>query len=161
MYLKRENKTENSSPTFTLMRMLIVKRLHILKDLRMSLVKYKWIRKVTIEIRKGNALAKWADKSKMSIKEFYNSSLRWETSLGITSRVSSFEKSILRLGRINKTTRNPVIGIIREILLWDKKFFSKLKYLVLISSQSSTESVVGRTNTILRSHKGTKIRYDV
>ena len=41
MYLERENKIENSSPTFTLMRMPIVKRLHVLKDLRMLLVKYE------------------------------------------------------------------------------------------------------------------------
>ena len=58
MYLERENKTENSSPTFTLMRMPIVKRLHVLKDLCMSLIKCEWIRKVTTEIRKGNALIK-------------------------------------------------------------------------------------------------------
>jgi len=50
MYLERENKTENSSPTFILMRMPIAKRLHVLKDC-------EWIRKVTTEIRKGNALA--------------------------------------------------------------------------------------------------------
>ena len=56
MYLERENKIENSSPTFTLMRMLIVKRLYVLEDLHMSLVKYEWIRKVTTEIRKSNAL---------------------------------------------------------------------------------------------------------
>ena len=39
MYLERENKTENSSPTFTLMRMAIAKILHVLENLRMSLVK--------------------------------------------------------------------------------------------------------------------------
>ena len=58
MYLERENKTENSSLTFTLMRMPITKRLHVLKDLCMLLVKCEWIRKVTAEIRKGNALMK-------------------------------------------------------------------------------------------------------
>jgi len=56
MYLERENKIENSGPTFTLIRMPIAKRLHVLKDLCMSLVKCEWIRKVTTEIRKGNAL---------------------------------------------------------------------------------------------------------
>ena len=56
MYLKRENKTENSSLTFTLMRILIAKRLYVLKDLHMSLVKCEWIRKVTTKIRKGNTL---------------------------------------------------------------------------------------------------------
>ena len=39
IYLKRENKIENSSPTFTLMRMAIAKILHVLENLRMSLVK--------------------------------------------------------------------------------------------------------------------------
>ena len=58
MYLERKNKTKNSSLTFTLMRMPIVKRLHVLKDLHMLLVKCEWIRKVTTEIRKGNAFMK-------------------------------------------------------------------------------------------------------
>jgi len=57
MYLERENKIENSSLTFTLMRMPIAKRLNVLKNLCMLLVKCEWIRKVTTEIRKGNALA--------------------------------------------------------------------------------------------------------
>jgi len=57
MYLERENKIENSSSIFIFMRMPIAKRLHVLKDLRMSLIKCEWIRKVTTEIRKGNALA--------------------------------------------------------------------------------------------------------
>ena len=39
MYLKRENKTENSSLTFTLMRMVITKILHVLENLRMLLIK--------------------------------------------------------------------------------------------------------------------------
>ena len=39
MYLKRENKTENSTLTFTFIRMLITKRLHVLKDWYMLLVK--------------------------------------------------------------------------------------------------------------------------
>ena len=56
MYLERENKIENSSPIFILMRMPIAKRLHVLKDLCMLLVKCEWIRKVTTEIRKGNVL---------------------------------------------------------------------------------------------------------
>jgi len=57
MYPERENKTENSSLTFTLMRMPIAKRLHVFKDLHMLLVKCEWIKKVTTEIRKGNTLA--------------------------------------------------------------------------------------------------------
>jgi len=57
MYLERENKIENSSLTFTLMRMPIAKRLHVLKDLCILLIKCEWIRKVTTKIRKGNALA--------------------------------------------------------------------------------------------------------
>jgi len=58
MYLERENKTVNSSPTFTFMRMAIAEILHILENLRMPLVKSEGIGKVTTEIRKGNALAK-------------------------------------------------------------------------------------------------------
>jgi len=57
MYLERENKKVDLSPTFTLMRMAIAEVLHILENLRMSLVKHEWIGKVTTEIRKGNALA--------------------------------------------------------------------------------------------------------
>ena len=117
MYLEKENKTENSSLTFILIRILITRRLHVLKDLHMSLIKCEWIRKITTEIRKSNALAEGVDKSKISIEEPHSGSLRWETSLGITSRVSNFEKSILRCGRINKTTGNPVVRIMREILL--------------------------------------------
>jgi len=58
MYLERENKTVNSSLTFTLMRMAIAEVLYILENLRMPLVKCEGIGKVTTEIRKGNALAK-------------------------------------------------------------------------------------------------------
>ena len=58
MYLERENKTVNSSPTFTLMRMAIAEVLHVLENLRMPLVKCEWIGKVTTEIRKSNALTK-------------------------------------------------------------------------------------------------------
>jgi len=57
MYLERENKTENSSPTFTLMRMPIAKRLHVLKDSCILLIKCEWIRKVTTKVKKDNALA--------------------------------------------------------------------------------------------------------
>ena len=39
MYLERENKTENSSPTFTLIRMAIAKILYVLENLHMLLVK--------------------------------------------------------------------------------------------------------------------------
>jgi len=56
MYLERENKTVNSSLTFTLMRMAITEVLHVLENLCMLLVKCEWIGKVTTEIRKGNAL---------------------------------------------------------------------------------------------------------
>jgi len=56
MYLERENKKVDSSLTFTLMRMAIAEVLHVLENLRMSLVKREWIGKVTTEIRKGNAL---------------------------------------------------------------------------------------------------------
>jgi len=58
MYLERENKIVNSSPTFTLMRMAIAEVLHVLENLHMLLVKCEWIGKVTTKIRKGNALAK-------------------------------------------------------------------------------------------------------
>ena len=161
MYLERENKIENSSSIFIFMRMPIAKRLHVLKDLRMSLIKCEWIRKVTTEIRKGNALAEWVDKREMSIEEPCSSNLRWETSLGIASRVSSFEKSVLRRSRINKTTGNPVVRIMRKILLWDKKFFSKLRHLVLISGQGGTVSVICRADAVPRSHKSIKTRHDV
>ena len=75
--------------------------------------------------------------------------------------MSNFEKSILRCGRINKTTGNPVVRIMREILLQDEEFFSKLRHLVLISGQGGTKSVMGRTDAVPRSHKGAKMRYDV
>ena len=58
MYLEKENKTVNSSPTFTLMRMAIAKVLHVLENLRMLLVKCEWIGKITTEIKKSNALTK-------------------------------------------------------------------------------------------------------
>ena len=58
MYLERENKTVNSSPTFTLMRMAIAEIVYILENLRMLLIKCERIGKVTTEIRKGNALMK-------------------------------------------------------------------------------------------------------
>jgi len=97
----------------------------------------------------------------MSIEEPRSGSLREETSLGIASRASSFEKSIPRLSKINKTTGNPVVRIIREILLQDEKFFGKLRHLVLISSQGGTESVMCRTNAVSRNYKGAKMRHDV
>jgi len=37
----------------------------------------------------------------------------------------------------------------REILLRDEEFLSKLRHLILISGQGGTESVVGRTDTVL------------
>ena len=76
MYLEKENKTENSSPTFILIRILITRRLHVLKDLHMSLIKCEWIRKITTEIRKSNVLAEGVDKSEMSIEEPHSGSLR-------------------------------------------------------------------------------------
>jgi len=68
MYLERENKRENSSPTFTLMRMVIAKVLHVLENLRMLLIKCEWIGKVTTEIRKGNALAEQTNKGEMGVE---------------------------------------------------------------------------------------------
>jgi len=67
----------------------------------------------------------------------------------------------MRLSRINKTTGNPAVRIMREILLQDEKFFGKLRHLVLISGQGGTESVVDRTDTVPRSHKGVKMRHDI
>jgi len=58
MYLEKENKTVNSSPTFTLMKMVIAKVLHVLENLRMLLVKCEWIGKITTEIKKSNVLMK-------------------------------------------------------------------------------------------------------
>ena len=79
----------------------------------------------------------------------------------MASRGGSFKKSVLRYSRINKTTGNPVVRIIREILLQDKKFFGKLRHLVLISGQGGTESVVCRADAVQRSHKSAKMRHDV
>jgi len=75
--------------------------------------------------------------------------------------MSSFEKSVLRHSKINKTTGNPVVRIMREIFLRDEEFFGKLRHLVLISGQGGTESIVGRTDTVPRSHKSVKTRHDV
>ena len=88
-------------------------------------------------------------------------SLRGKSSPGITSRLSSCEKRIPRLSRINQTTGDPVVRIMREILLRDEEFLGKLRHLILISGQGGTESVVGRADTVPRSHKGAKMGHDV
>jgi len=49
----------------------------------------------------------------------------------------------------------------REILLRDEEFLGKLRHLILISGQGGTESVVGRADTVPRSHKGVKTGHDV
>ena len=88
----------------------------------------------------------------------HSSSLRGKSSPGIASRLSGCEKRIPRLSRI---TGDLVVGIMREILLRDEEFLSKLRHLILISGQGGTESVVGRTDTVSRSHKSTKTGHDV
>ena len=87
--------------------------------------------------------------------------MRGKSSPGIASRLSGCEKCIPRLSRINQTTGNPVVRIMREILLQDEEFLGKLRHLILISGQGGTESVMGRTDTVPRSHKGVKTGHDV
>ena len=87
--------------------------------------------------------------------------MRGKSSPGITSRLSSCKKRIPRLSRINQTTGDPVVRIIREILLQDEEFLSKFRHLILISGQGGTEGIVGRADTVPRSHKGAKTGHDV
>jgi len=127
----------------------------------MTLFKGEGIRKVTIELRRKDTLAKGTNEDQVGMEKKKGCLLR-RGSLGwMESGLGRAEESLLSNRITHQTALDPVVGVARMVVTSYQQFFSKLRDLTVIVREGRGERIVSCRSAVPGGGDVTKVRSNI